>query len=91
MISVWIMCQIEKRLHKVVPAMLDLFVTPLVSVFATGYLALSIIGPVFVVIENGFLNAVQLLIAILFGIGSFVMGALYAPTVVMGIRALGMS
>lgn len=86
MISVWIMCQIEKRLHKVVPAMLDLFVTPLVSVFATGYLALSIIGPVFVVIENGFLNAVQLLIAIPFGVGSFVMGALYAPTVVMGIH-----
>ena len=66
--------------------MFDLFVTPLVSVFVTGYLALSIIGPVFVFIENGFLNAVQMLIAIPFGIGSFVMGALYAPTVVMGIH-----
>ena len=86
MISVWVMCQIEKRLHKVVPAMFDLFVTPLVSVFATGYLALAAIGPVFVFVENGFLNAVQLLIAIPLGIGSFIMGALYAPTVVMGIH-----
>ena len=86
MISVWVMCQIEKRLHKIVPAIFDLFVTPLVSVFATGYLALAIIGPVFVFVENGFLNAVQLLIAIPLGIGSFIMGALYAPTVVMGIH-----
>lgn len=86
MISVWVMCEIEKRLHKVVPAMLDLFVTPLVSVFATGYLALSVIGPIFVTLENGLINAVVYLIAIPFGIGAFIMGALYAPTVVMGIH-----
>ena len=82
MISVWVMSNIEKRLHKVIPAMFDLFATPLISVFVTGYLALSAI----VVVENAFLNAVQMLIAIPFGIGSFIMGALYAPTVVMGIH-----
>ena len=27
-IAVWVMCFIEKRLHKIVPAMFDLFVTP---------------------------------------------------------------
>lgn len=86
MISVWVMCEIEKRLHKVVPAMLDLFVTPLVSVFVTGYLALSIIGPIFVTLENALISAVVYLIAIPLGIGAFVMGALYAPTVVMGIH-----
>lgn len=86
MISVWVMCEIEKRLHKVVPAMLDLFVTPLVSVFVTGYLALSIIGPIFVTLENALISAVVYLIAIPFGIGAFIMGALYAPTVVMGIH-----
>lgn len=86
MISVWIMSIIEKKLHKVVPAMFDLFVTPLVSVFVTGYLALSLIGPVFVTIENAVINGVQLLIALPFGIGSFIMGILYAPTVVMGIH-----
>ena len=85
-ISVWVMSEIEKRLHKVVPAMLDLFVTPLVSVFVAGYLALSIIGPVFVKLENGILDGVQYLIGLPFGIGSFVMGIFYAPTVVMGIH-----
>lgn len=85
-IAVWVMCFIEKRLHKVVPAMFDLFVTPLISVFVTGYLTLAVIGPVFVTVENGVLNGIQWLISVPFGIGSFIMGALYAPTVVMGIH-----
>ena len=85
-IAVWVMCQIEKRLHKVVPAMIDLFVTPLVSVFVTGYLTLSIIGPIFTTIENGIIGGVQTLITLPFGIGSFVMGGLYAVTVVAGIH-----
>lgn len=74
-IAVWVLAQIEKRLHKVVPAMFDLFVTPLVSVFVTGYLTLSIIGPIFVAVENGLLDGIQWLIALPFGIGSFIMGA----------------
>ena len=85
-IAVWVLAQIEKRLHKIVPAMFDLFVTPLVSVFVTGYLTLSIIGPIFVTVENGLLNGIQWLIALPFGIGSFIMGAFYAPTVVAGVH-----
>ncbi len=85
-IAVFVMCQIEKRLHKVVPAMFDLFVTPLVSVFVTGYLTFSIIGPIFVTIENGILNGVQQLLTLPFGIGSFIMGGLYSITVVAGVH-----
>lgn len=85
-IAIWVMCQIEKKLHKVVPAMLDLFVTPLVSVFITGYLTLSVIGPVFVFLENSLLDGIQLLISIPFGIGGFLMGGAYASTVVSGIH-----
>lgn len=85
-IAVWLMCFIEKRLHKIVPAMIDLFVTPLVSVFVTGYLTLAVIGPVFTTLENSIITGVQWLIALPFGIGSFVMGGLYATTVVSGIH-----
>ena len=85
-IAVWLMCQIEKRLHKVVPAMIDLFVTPLVSVFVTGYLTLAVIGPIFTTLEDGIINGVQTLIQLPFGIGSFIMGGLYAVTVVAGIH-----
>ena len=85
-IAVFVMCMIEKKLHKIVPAMFDLFVTPLVSVFVTGYLTYSIIGPVFVTIENGIIGGVQQLIALPFGIGSFLMGGLYSLTVVAGVH-----
>jgi len=85
-IAVFVMCLIEKKLHKIVPPMFDLFVTPLVSVFATGYLTYSIIGPVFVVVENTIINGVQQLITLPFGIGSFIMGGLYSTTVVAGVH-----
>lgn len=86
MIAVWVMCQIEKRLHKIVPAMLDLFVTPLVSVFVTGYLTYSIIGPIFVFLENAVISGVWALLTLPFGIGSGIMGGLYSLTVVAGIH-----
>ena len=85
-IAAWILSTIEKKLHKIVPAMFDLFVTPLVSVFVTAYLTLAAIGPVFVLIENGILDGVQWLIALPLGIGSFIMGTAYATTVVSGIH-----
>ena len=85
-IAVWVMCFIEKRLHKIVPEMIDLFVTPLVSVVVTGYLTLTVIGPVFGQVENWVLDAVQALIGLPFGLGSALCGAIYAPTVVAGVH-----
>lgn len=87
-IAVWLLSVIEKKLHKIVPEVLDLFVTPLVSVFVTGYLTLAIIGPVFVWAENAILGAIQWMLTLPFGIGSLIMGALYAPTVVTGIHQM---
>lgn len=85
-IAVFVMANIEKWLHKRVPAMLDLFVTPLVSVFVTGFLTMTMIGPAFNIVESSIINGIQTLISLPFGIGSLVMGALYAPTVVTGIH-----
>ena len=79
-IAVWILSVLEKKLHKVVPAALDLFVTPLVSVFVTGYLTLSIVGPIF--------GAIQWMLTLPLGLGSLIMGGLYAPTVVTGIHQM---
>lgn len=87
-IAVWVLSVIEKRLHKIVPEVLDLFVTPLVSVFVTGYLTLSVIGPVFVWAENAILGGIQWLLTLPLGIGSLIMGSLYAPTVVTGIHQM---
>ena len=85
-IAVWLMSALEKKLHKIVPEIIDLFVTPLVTVLVTGYLTLTVIGPVFSTIENYVLAGAQALIAVPFGIGGCLIGAAYAPTVVAGVH-----
>lgn len=85
-LSVWLMSAIEKRLHKKVPEMFDLFVTPLLSVLIAGFFSLTLIGPVFAQLESWVLSGAQALIAIPFGIGAFIMGGVYAPTVVAGVH-----
>ena len=84
--AVWLMSQLEKRLHKAVPEMIDLFVTPLCTVLITGFLTLGIIGPIFSVAENYVLDFAQWIISVGHGIGSMIMGALYPLTVVCGIH-----
>lgn len=84
--SVWFMCRLERWLHKHVPEMIDLFVTPLTTVCVTGYLTLTIFGPIFSTLENWVLEGVQVLITIPFGIGAALMGMLYPLTVVCGIH-----
>lgn len=85
-LSVWLMSAVEKRLHKKVPEMLDLFVTPLCSVLIAGFFSLTLIGPVFAQLESWVLSGAQALITIPFGIGAFIMGGVYAPTVVAGVH-----
>lgn len=85
-IAVWFMSKLEKKLHKIVPEMIDLFVTPLVTVLVTGYCTLTIFGPIFSSLENWVLEGVQFLISLPLGIGAFIAGGIYAPTVVAGIH-----
>ena len=85
-IAVWLMCQIEKRMHKIVPEVIDLFVTPLVTVMSTTFLTFTIIGPIFSTAETYILSFAQWLITVGFGIGSLAMGAIYPLTVVCGLH-----
>ncbi len=85
-IAVWFMCFIEKKLHKLVPEMIDLFVTPLVTVLVTGYLTLTIFGPILSTGEEWVLQGIQWVITIPYGIGAALAGAIYPLTVVCGIH-----
>lgn len=85
-IAILLMSKLEKWLHKHVPAMFDLFVTPLVTVLVTGYLTMTIIGPVFAVVEGWVVNGAQALIHLPFGVGGILIGGLYAITVVAGLH-----
>ena len=83
-IAVWFMSQWEKWLHKHVPEMIDLFVTPLCTVFVTALLTFTIIGPIFSGLESIVLNVAQVIVHN--PIGAMVMGAVYPVTVVMGLH-----
>lgn len=85
-IAVWLMCRIEKWLHKHVPEMIDLFVTPLCTVLVTAFITLGIIGPVFSTAESYVLEFAGWIITVGHGIGAMIMGALYPLTVVCGIH-----
>lgn len=85
-LAVLLMSKLEQWLHKHVPEMIDLFVTPLVTVMVTAFVTFTVIGPVFSVLENWVLDAAQMLITVGFGIGSMIMGAIYPLTVVMGLH-----
>ena len=76
-IAVWIMCKLENWLHRHVPEMIDLFVTPLCAV---------LIGPVFSAAETYVLAFASWIITVGHGIGAMIMGAIYPLTVVCGIH-----
>ena len=84
MLAVLFMSKIESWLHKHVPEMIDLFVTPLTTVLVTALVTLTIIGPIFSTLESLVLAGAEKLVAN--PIGSCLMGALYPATVVMGLH-----
>lgn len=83
-LAVLLMSTVEKWLHKKVPEMIDLFVTPLCTVLVTAFVTFTIIGPVFSVLENWVLAGAQWLASS--KLGAAVMGAIYPWTVVMGLH-----
>ena len=85
-LAVLLMSYVEKWLHKHVPEMIDLFVTPLVTVLVTAFATFTIIGPIFSILENWVLKGAEWLVTSTGGIGALVMGALYPWTVVMGLH-----
>ena len=84
MLAVLFMSKIEGWLHKHVPEMLDLFITPLTTVLVTGLVTFTVIGPIFSTLETLVLAGAEKLVAN--PIGSCIMGAIYPATVVMGLH-----
>ena len=84
MLAVLFMSKLEKKLHQVVPEMIDLFVTPLTTVLVTALVTFTIIGPIFSGLETLVLSGAEKLVSN--PIGSCVMGAIYPATVVMGLH-----
>ncbi len=83
-LAVLLMSTVEKWLHKHVPEMIDLFVTPLCTVLITAFVTFTIIGPIFSLLENYVLTGAKWLASS--KLGASAMGAIYPWTVVMGLH-----
>lgn len=81
-----ISAKLEKGLRNVVPDVLDLIVTPFVTLLCSMVIGLVVIGPVMHVVEKGLVEAISMLMNIPFGIGGFLVGALQQAVVITGLH-----
>ena len=76
----------EKAVRKVVPDVLDLLVTPFVTLLVMSILGLFVIGPVFHVVENYILLGTKAILNLPFGLGGFLIGGVHQFIVVSGVH-----
>ena len=76
----------EKLVRKVVPDVIDLLVTPFVTLLVMSILGLFVIGPVFHVVENYILITTKAILSLPFGFGDFLIGGVHQLIVVSGVH-----
>lgn len=78
--------QFEKAVRKVVPEVLDLLVTPFITLLVMSILGLFVIGPVFHVVENYILVGTQAILNLPLGLGGLLIGGIHQVIVVSGVH-----
>lgn len=85
-VSAWIMSKIELTLHKYVPNVIDLLVTPLLTVLLTGFIIFFFVGPV----TRGVGDAVAMSLVWMYNtfgaVGGAVLGGSYSSIVLTGMH-----
>ena len=76
----------EKAVRKVVPDVIDLLVTPFVTLLVMSILGLFVIGPVFHVVENFILVGTKAILGLPLGLGGFLIGGVHQLIVVSGVH-----
>ena len=82
----YVMCLIEKNLHKVLKGTADFLLTPLITMLVTGFLAFTIIGPVTRVAAEYLTWGINWTYSTLGVFGGFLFGLVYSPIVVTGLH-----
>ena len=81
-----IAAKIEKGLRKIVPDVLDLIVTPFITLLSSLFIGLIVIGQIMHMVEQGLVVLISMLMNIPFGIGGFMVGALQQAVVITGLH-----
>ena len=83
---IFLMSIIEKNVRKIVPNMLDILLTPLITVILTGFLALVVVGPFANWIGDGISVFLQYALNNLGIFAGLLFGGLYSAIVISGIH-----
>ena len=78
--------KLQKKLKTIVPDVIDLIVTPFLTLFISMLLGLLIVGPIMHTLELAIFGAVSAFLQLPFGIGGFVVGGLQQVIVVFGVH-----
>ena len=77
---------LEKKVRKFVPEMLDLFLTPLIVVLVSGFVALIILQPLGGAVSDGIGNAVKAVIGTGGAVTGFILAGTFLPLVMTGLH-----
>ena len=86
LVVTWIMCLIEKSLHKVLKGTADFLLTPLITLLITGFLAFVVVGPVTRELSNYLTQGLDWLYSTLGVFGGLIFGFFYSAIVVTGLH-----
>ena len=86
LVVTWIMCLIEKSLHKVLKGTADFLLTPLITLLVTGFLAFVIVGPVTRERTNYLTYGINWAYTTLGVFGGLIFGFFYSAIVVTGLH-----
>ena len=82
----WILAKLERGLRRVIPASVDLLLTPLLAIFITALLTFTLVGPATRDAGIAFTDAIQWLYNTAGVFGGAILGGLYAPVVITGMH-----
>lgn len=86
LLVVWFSSWLEKRLHRIIPAMFDLFLTPLCVVLISTFVALCICQPVGGYISEAIGYAATTSIGTGGALTGFILGGTFLPMVMVGVH-----
>lgn len=82
----WFGSNLEKKLRKIMPNVLDLIFTPFFVMLITMLVILLGVGPIMHSIELGMVGIIEHLIHLPFGLGGFIIGFTYPLAVITGLH-----
>ena len=86
LIAVWVMGYIERGIRKIVPDILDIIVTPFLTLMSTAFIALLVIGPLGRMLGDGISLGLQGLYSTAGPVAGVVFGGLYSLIVITGVH-----